>query len=82
MKTLITEHIRREVSQLHIFHVLHNAVFLRVGYSRSDAWLSDEGWFFIVAKIMFINWKIGINLHGSLYQKFVNQKFVNRGIGV
>jgi hypothetical protein len=33
---------------------------------EAEAWLSDEDWFLVVAEIMFVNWKTGINLYGLL----------------
>jgi len=33
---------------------------------KADAWPLDKVWFFSVAKIMFVNWKIRINLHRLL----------------
>jgi hypothetical protein len=33
---------------------------------KVDAQPLDKGWFFIVAKIMYVNLNIGIKLHASL----------------
>jgi hypothetical protein len=45
----------RKVSHPHVFHVPHTAGFSAFVSYEVDCHPSDEGWFFIVAKIIFVN---------------------------
>jgi hypothetical protein len=56
-------------------NIIHS---MKTVHKDENLWNKNE---ILSVHTMFVNWKICINLYGSLYQKFVNQKFVNWRIG-